>query len=52
MTNKKRTSFALDPEVLELLNTMAKKENRSQANMLEVLVKEKAAALGITAAKS
>lgn len=52
MAKKKRTSFALSEETINLLAAMAEKENRSQANMLEVLVKEKAAALGITAPKS
>jgi hypothetical protein len=51
MAKKKRTSFSLSEDILILLAAMAEKENRSQANMLEVLVKEKAAALNITAPK-
>lgn len=36
---KKRTSFALSEEVLALLVKLAEKNNRSQANMLEELVR-------------
>lgn len=40
--NKKRTSFALSNEALELLKALAEKDNRSQANMLEILIIEAA----------
>lgn len=36
---KKRTSFTLSAEALELLKVLAKENNRSQANMLEQLIK-------------
>jgi hypothetical protein len=39
---KKRTSFSLSDEALELLKIMADKNERSQANMLEVLIKDAA----------
>lgn len=42
MTNKKRTSFALSPDVLELLLKLAKLNDRSQASMIEQLIKEAA----------
>lgn len=48
MAKKNRTSFALDRVVLDLLALMAKKKNRSQANMIEVLVFEASEAFGIT----
>lgn len=35
---KKRTSFALSKECLDQLKKLAEKNNRSMANMLEVLV--------------
>ena len=37
---KKRTSFALSDEALQQLKELAEKENRSQANMIEQLIKE------------
>lgn len=37
---KKRTSFSISNEVLELLKQLAKKNNRSMANMLEQLITE------------
>ncbi len=39
---KQRTSFALSEEALKLLKTLAEKNERSQANMLEILIKEAA----------
>jgi predicted DNA-binding protein len=39
---KLRTSFALSAEVIELLKKLAEKNNRSQANMIEELIKEAA----------
>ena len=35
---KKRTSFALSNEVLELLKKLCEENNRSQANMIEKLI--------------
>lgn len=49
---KTPTSFRLSEEEKELLAKIAKQENRSEANMLGQLIREKAAALGITAPKS
>ena len=40
---KKITSFSLDEETLKLLKLLAEKEERSQANMLQVLIKEASA---------
>jgi hypothetical protein len=40
---KKITSFSLDGETLKLLKLLSEKEERSQANMLQVLIKEAAA---------
>lgn len=37
---KKRTSFALSEKTLEQLKKLADKENRSMANMIEVLLDE------------
>jgi hypothetical protein len=45
--NKKRTSFALSQAALELLKALAEKDNRSQANMLELLIIEAAKKKGI-----
>lgn len=42
MAAKIRTSFALSEETLKLLKALAEKANRSQANMLEVLISEAA----------
>lgn len=39
---KLRTSFALSQEALSLLKKLAEKNERSQASMLEVLIKEAA----------
>ena len=39
---KIRTSFALSEEALNLLKQLAEKDDRSQAGMLEVLIKEAA----------
>lgn len=39
---KKITSFSLDEDILKLLKTLADKENRSMANMLQILIKEAA----------
>ena len=39
---KKVTSFSLDEETLLLLKKLAKKNYRSQTNMLDVLIKEAA----------
>lgn len=39
---KKRTSFSLFPEALTLLKKLAEKNDRSQASMLEVLIKQAA----------
>jgi hypothetical protein len=36
--NKKRTSYCLHPDAIEKLKIMAEKENRSHANMLEILI--------------
>lgn len=38
--NKKRTSFALSQKTLNDLKEISDKENRSMANMIEVLVDE------------
>jgi predicted transcriptional regulator len=37
---KKRTSFALSEAALEKLKELAEKDNRSQAAMLEKLIRE------------
>jgi len=37
---KKRTSFSLSDKALELLDKLAAKNNRSKANMLEVIIEE------------
>lgn len=42
MTKKIRTSFALSEETLQLLKKLADKLTRSQANTIEILVKEAA----------
>lgn len=39
---KIRTSFSLSQEALYLLKLLAEKNERSQANMLEILIKESA----------
>ena len=39
---KKVTSFSLNEETLLLLKKLAEKHDRSQANMLDVLIKEAA----------
>lgn len=39
---KLRTSFALSKEALDLLELLAKKNDRSKAGMLEVLIKDAA----------
>ena len=38
---KKRTSFALSEKALEQLKKLVEKENRSMANLIEVLLDEK-----------
>ena len=38
---KKRTSFALSQKALKQLKELSEKENRSMANMIEVLLDEK-----------
>ena len=40
--NKIKTSFSINPEVLELLKKLAAANDRSSASMLEVLIKEAA----------
>lgn len=42
------TSFRLSDKAKALLAKLAEKENRSETNMLEVLILEKAKALGIS----
>lgn len=42
MAPKKPTSFSLSEEVIDLLKKLAAKHDRSQANMIEVLIKEAA----------
>lgn len=37
---KKRTSFAISEEVINMLKKLADSNNRSQANMLEQLIKD------------
>lgn len=44
---KKITSFSLDETTLALLKLLAEKNDRSQANMLDVLIKEAAAKAGV-----
>jgi len=39
---KKITSFSLNEDTLSMLKKLAEKNDRSQANMLEVLIKEAA----------
>lgn len=39
---KKITSFSLDETILILLKKLAKKDNRSMANMLQILIQEAA----------
>ena len=51
-SEKKPKSYRFSEETLSLLSQIAEQESRTETNMLEVLVKEKAAALGITAPKS
>lgn len=51
-SDKNPKSFRFSDEIVSLLKQIAERESRSETNMLEVLVKEKAAALGITAVKS
>lgn len=41
-TNKKRTSFYISEETILLLKKLAEKDDRSQAYMIEKLVKEAA----------
>jgi hypothetical protein len=45
--NKKRTSFCIHPDAIEKLKILAEKENRSQANMLEVLIIKAAELAGV-----
>lgn len=40
--SKQKTSFTLSEESLRLLKLLAEKNDRSQANMLETLIKEAA----------
>lgn len=40
--SKQKTSFTLSEESLKLLKLLAEKNDRSQASMLEVLIKEAA----------
>ena len=47
----KPTSFRISNEAKALLKLIAKKEKRSAGKSLETMIEEKAAALGITAAK-
>jgi predicted transcriptional regulator len=44
---KKSTSFYFSDEIKELLKKLAEKHDRSQANMLEVLIKEAAKKEGL-----
>lgn len=44
---KIRTSFALSPESLDLLKQLAKLNLRSQANMIEQLIKEESIKVNI-----
>lgn len=39
---KKITSFSLDESTLKLLKKLSEKENRSMANMLQILITEAA----------
>lgn len=39
---KKRTSFSLSDESLALLKKLSEKNGRSQANIIEILIKESA----------
>lgn len=48
----KPTSFRISNETKVLLKEIAEKEKRSEGKTIEVLVAEKAAAMGITAPKS
>lgn len=38
---KIKTSFSLSSESINLLKLLSEKNNRSQANMLEILIKER-----------
>jgi len=40
--SKQKTSFSLSEEALRLLKLLAEKHDRSQANMLEYLIKDTA----------
>lgn len=51
-TGKNPKSFRLSDEAVSLLAQIAAKERRSETNMVEVLIQEKAAAMNITAPKS
>lgn len=42
MSDKKNTSFRLTLEALQLLKKIAEKEDRSETNVVERLIKEKA----------
>jgi hypothetical protein len=47
MANKKRTSFALSEQALELLKKLADSKGLSQASTLEVLIREDAKRMGL-----
>ena len=49
---KSRTSFSLSAESLEMLKKLAEKNNRSQANMLEILISDAAEKMKIKPRKS
>lgn len=40
--SKQKTSYTLSEEVLKLLKLLSEKHGRSQANMIETLIKEQA----------
>jgi len=40
--SKQKTSFTLSADVLDLLKKLSEKNDRSQSNMIEVLIKEAA----------
>lgn len=48
---KVKTSFTLSHDALELLKTLAEKNGRSGANMLEQIIKEEAARQKVKAGK-
>lgn len=49
---KKPVNYRLTELAIDLLKEMADKQGVSQAAILEMVIREKAAALGITAVKS